>query len=157
MDHQNKNQAKNQDTFWENKTSIEEKQTKGFHKNSRRIENEVFIMYIPDHELVTASNLQKNPNCFKLSLFGMEYLQNPHEQDQTLFHGIYMGFLFLILNHVFERAQLIHDLCFFFHFIFVCFDKYIDQFRFFLFLLILFQLRCMDPQVYVSIQILFMY
>jgi hypothetical protein len=52
---------------------------KGFHKNSRRIENEVFILYMPDHELVTASNLQKNPNCFELSLFGMEYLRNPHE------------------------------------------------------------------------------
>ena len=38
---------------------------KGFHKNSRRIENEVFILYMPDHELVTASNLQKNPNKFK--------------------------------------------------------------------------------------------
>ena len=37
---------------------------KGFHKNSRRIENEVFILYMPNHELVTASNLQKNPNCF---------------------------------------------------------------------------------------------
>ena len=24
---------------------------KGFHKNSRRIENEVFILYMPDHEL----------------------------------------------------------------------------------------------------------
>ena len=34
---------------------------KGFHKNSRRIENEVFILYMPDHELVTASNLQKIP------------------------------------------------------------------------------------------------
>lgn len=32
---------------------------KGFHKNSRRIENEVFILYMPDHELVTAPNLQK--------------------------------------------------------------------------------------------------
>lgn len=42
---------------------------KGFHKNSRRIENEVFILYMPDHELVTAPNLQKNPNCFELSLF----------------------------------------------------------------------------------------
>ena len=28
---------------------------KGFHKNSRRIKNEVFILYMPDHELVTAS------------------------------------------------------------------------------------------------------
>ena len=60
-------------------TSIEEKQMKGFHKNSRRIENEVFILYMPDHELVTASNLQKNSNCFELSIFGMEYLWNPHE------------------------------------------------------------------------------
>lgn len=34
---------------------------KGFHKNSRRIENEVFILYMPDHELVTASNFQKIP------------------------------------------------------------------------------------------------
>lgn len=46
---------------------------KGFHKNSRRIENEVFILYMPDHELVTASNLQKNPNCFELSLFFFEW------------------------------------------------------------------------------------
>ncbi|KFK40404.1 hypothetical protein AALP_AA3G368900 [Arabis alpina] len=34
---------------------------KGFHKNSRRIENEIFILYMPDHELVTASNLPKKP------------------------------------------------------------------------------------------------
>lgn len=34
---------------------------KRFHKNSRRIENEVFILYMPDHELVTASNLRKSP------------------------------------------------------------------------------------------------
>lgn len=54
---------------------------KRFHKNSRRIENEVFILYMPDHELVTASNLQKspNPNCFELSILGMGYLRNPHE------------------------------------------------------------------------------
>lgn len=39
---------------------------KRFHKNSRRIENEVFILYMPDHELVTASNLRKSPNCFEL-------------------------------------------------------------------------------------------
>lgn len=48
---------------------------KGFHKNSRRIENEIFILYMPDHELVTASNLQKN----QFFIFGMEYLRNPHE------------------------------------------------------------------------------
>ena len=77
---------------------------KGFHKNSRRIENEVFILYMPDPELVTASNLRKSPNCFELSIFGMGYLRNPHEQDQTLFHGIYMRFLFLILKQVPERA-----------------------------------------------------
>lgn len=34
---------------------------KRFHKNSRRIENEVFILYMPDHELVTASNPRKSP------------------------------------------------------------------------------------------------
>lgn len=51
---------------------------KGFHKNSRRIENEVFILYMPDHELVTASNLQKNPNLI-VSIFEMEYLRNLHE------------------------------------------------------------------------------
>ena len=45
---------------------------KGFHKNSRRIENEVFILYMPDHELVTASNFKKkNPNCVELSIFGI--------------------------------------------------------------------------------------
>ena len=53
---------------------------KRFHKNSRRIENEVFILYMPDHELVTASNLQKKSQLFRIfSLFGMEYLRNPHE------------------------------------------------------------------------------
>lgn len=40
---------------------------KGFHKNSRRIENEVFILYMPDRELVTAPNLKKNPNFCELS------------------------------------------------------------------------------------------
>ena len=34
---------------------------KRFHKNSRRIENEVFILYMPDHELVTASISKKIP------------------------------------------------------------------------------------------------
>lgn len=55
---------------------------KRFHKNSRRIENENFILYMPDHELVTASNRRKSPNCFELSIFfffGMGYLRNPHE------------------------------------------------------------------------------
>jgi hypothetical protein len=32
---------------------------KDFHKNSHRIENEVFILYMLDHELVIASDLQK--------------------------------------------------------------------------------------------------
>lgn len=46
---------------------------KGFHKNSRRIENEVFILYMPDHELVTASNLPKNPNCFVSNFLFLEW------------------------------------------------------------------------------------
>lgn len=50
---------------------------KRFHKNYRKIENEVFILYMPDRELVTASNLKKNTNCFELSIFGMEYLRKP--------------------------------------------------------------------------------
>ena len=74
---------------------------KRFHKNSRRIENEVFILYMPDHELVTAANLRKVPI---VSIFGMGYLRNPHEQDQTLFHGISMRFLLLILKKAPERA-----------------------------------------------------
>jgi len=49
---------------------------KRFHKNSRRIENEVFILYMPDHELVTESNLRKVPI---VSIFEMGYLRNPHE------------------------------------------------------------------------------
>lgn len=83
---------------------MEEKQTKRFHKNSRRIENEVFILYMPDHELVTASNLRKSPNCFELLIFGMGYLRNPHEEDQTLFHDISIRFLFLILKQAPEKA-----------------------------------------------------
>lgn len=77
---------------------------KRFHKNSRRIENEVFILYMPDHELVTASNLRKSPNCFELFIFGMGYLRNPHEEDQTLFHDISIRFLFLILKQASEKA-----------------------------------------------------
>lgn len=77
---------------------------KRFHKNSRRIENEVFILYMPDHELVTASNLRKSPNCFELFIFGMGYLRNPHEEDQTLFHDISIRFLFLILKQAPEKA-----------------------------------------------------
>jgi len=47
---------------------------KRFHKNSRRIENEVFILYIPDYELVTASNLRKSPKLFLfLNEIFMEY------------------------------------------------------------------------------------
>ena len=38
-----------------------------------------FILYMPDYELVIASNLQKSPYCFELSLFGMEYFGNPYE------------------------------------------------------------------------------
>lgn len=77
---------------------------KRFHKNSRRIENEIFILYMPDHKLVTASNLLKSPNCFELFIFGMGYLRNPHEEDQTLFHDISIRFLFLILKQASEKA-----------------------------------------------------
>uniref|UniRef100_F6I085 Uncharacterized protein n=1 Tax=Vitis vinifera TaxID=29760 RepID=F6I085_VITVI len=52
-----------------------------------------------------------------------------------------MRFLFLILKHVPERTWWIHDLYFISCFLFVCFEKYIDQFRFFHFLLILFRSR----------------
>lgn len=58
--------------MWENKTLIVEKQMKGFQDNSRRIEDEVFILYMLDHELVIAFNLQKIPI---LSILGMEYLR----------------------------------------------------------------------------------
>ena len=37
---------------------------KGFQENSHRIKNDVFMLYMPDHKLVIAFNLQKNPNCF---------------------------------------------------------------------------------------------
>lgn len=74
---------------------------KGFHKNSRRIENEVFILYMPDHELVTASNLQKIPVVSNFLFLEWYFYGIP---DQTLFHGIYMRFLFLILKQVPERA-----------------------------------------------------
>lgn len=59
---------------------------------------------MPDHELVTASNLRKSPNCFELFIFGMGYLRNPHEEDQTLFHDISIRFLFLILKQAPEKA-----------------------------------------------------
>jgi len=52
---------------------------KSFYKNSCRIENKVFILYVLDHELVAAFNLKINPNCFELSTFEMEHLWNPHE------------------------------------------------------------------------------
>lgn len=44
----------------------------GFHKNSHRTKNKVFIRYMVNDELVTASNLQNYPNCFKPLNFGME-------------------------------------------------------------------------------------
>lgn len=46
---------------------------KGFHKNSRRIENEVFILYMPDHELVTASNFQKKSQLCRTFHFWNSY------------------------------------------------------------------------------------
>lgn len=52
---------------------------KGFHKNSRRIENEVFILYMPDHELVTELHPISKKKMPTVSIFGMEYLWNLHE------------------------------------------------------------------------------
>lgn len=49
-------------------------------QNDRRIENEVFILYMPDRELVTASNLQKNPNRFDFYWNGI-FTESPY-------HGI---------------------------------------------------------------------
>lgn len=46
-------------------------------------------MYMPNHELVSASNLQKeNRRCVELPIFVMEL-----DQDLTLFHDFYMRFL----------------------------------------------------------------
>lgn len=56
---------------------------KGFHKKSRRLENDIFILYMSNHELVIAANLQKNSNCFEFSIFGMGYLENPHDRNRT--------------------------------------------------------------------------
>lgn len=39
-----------------NKTSIKKRQMKDFHKNSCKIEDEVFILYMLDHELITVPN-----------------------------------------------------------------------------------------------------
>lgn len=90
---------------------------KGFHKNSRRIENEVFILYMLNHELVIAPNLQKNPNCFKISLLRMENLQNPHNRNRT---------------KTYSFQGILNKLCFFVcPFLFVCFERSINQFRFF--------------------------
>ena len=47
---------------------------KHFHKKSRRIENEVYILYMLDHELITAANLRIVPIVL---FFGMGYLRNP--------------------------------------------------------------------------------
>jgi hypothetical protein len=80
---------------------MEEKQIKRLHKNSRRIENKVSILYMLDHELVIATNLRKSPI---ISIFGIRYLQNPHEEEQTLFYAIFIRFLFLILKQSRERA-----------------------------------------------------
>ncbi len=42
---------------------------KYFHKNSRRIENEVFILYMLDHELVTAFHFKKKSQLCQTFLF----------------------------------------------------------------------------------------
>ena len=48
---------------------LSEKQMKSFHETSHRIKSDFFFFKMPNHELVIASNLQKNFNCFELSLF----------------------------------------------------------------------------------------
>jgi hypothetical protein len=66
---------------------------KHFHKYSRRIENEVFILYMPDHELINATNIRE---VSIISISRRGYLQNPYKQDQTLFLTIFIEFLSLI-------------------------------------------------------------
>ena len=53
-----------------------------------------------DYELVP---IFKKDLIVSLAIFGMEYLHNPHEWDQTLFHGICMIF-FLNFKPVLERV-----------------------------------------------------
>lgn len=52
---------------------------KCFHKNSHRIENEDFIMYMLDHELVTTSIYLKIPIVLVWNL------QNIQELDSMMF------------------------------------------------------------------------
>jgi hypothetical protein len=68
---------------------------KRFHKNSRRIENEVFILYMPDHELVTAANLRKVPI---VSIFWLPW----HVQNENFILDstrIFMKAFHLLLFH----------------------------------------------------------
>ena len=46
--------------------------------------NEVFILYMPDHELVTASNLRKVPI---VSIFEMGYLRNASVGERSALEG----------------------------------------------------------------------
>lgn len=87
---------------------------------------------MPNHELVTASNLRKSSNCFELSIFFF-FLNGIFTESpwigSNLFHDISIRFLFL--KQAPERAWLIHDLCFLFLFLFVWFEKEIDPFFFY--------------------------
>lgn len=47
---------------------LSEKQMKSFHETSHRIKSDFFFFKMPNHELVIASNLQKDFNCFEPSL-----------------------------------------------------------------------------------------
>ena len=73
---------------------------KGFHKNSRRIENEVFILYMPDHELVAASNLQKIPIVSNFLFFFLEWniYGIPINRMIKPYFMAFTSFLFLILS-----------------------------------------------------------
>lgn len=111
---------------------------KGFHKNSRRIENEVFILYMPDHELVTASNFQKKipiVSNFPWNIYGISMNRiNPYSMVFTWGSSLRKSPRGLSWSMIYIYVSS-----------FVCFEKSIDQFRFFLFLLILFRSRCIDP------------
>lgn len=109
---------------------------KGFHKNYRRLENEIFILYMSNHELVIALNLSQNTNSFEFSLFGMGYLQNLHARNRTKPYSMPCYFdkilLYLFLS---KSSKALSEPSFLYHFYLVFrFKRYIDQFRFFLFL-----------------------
>jgi hypothetical protein len=73
---------------------------KGFHKNSRRIENEVFILYMPDHKLVTASNLKKKKK--KKEFFNFYDKKNLFKFLNLVTCGFYVFFLLRVFSSLEE-------------------------------------------------------